>query len=422
MRTRIATTGLAVTALLAATCVATARSDPAQAAPACKPAWALETTPAPPNSTLLNPLPLPGASDAVSSSGAVVDSVNVVGGSSVWFGGHSGAGPWTLRWNGQRIEQAPQQISLLQVGGLAPTYASSFDSDTDGWSLVSPPASVTAGFAQRWHGGRWTTTPLGVSPDPAAYQSRITDVSAISPSNAWVVGTLYPPAEIQGLHPVGALIEHWDGTRWSVVPNPASTQAGVGLVSVTARSANDVWAVGETLSQDPDEQHVTPLIEHYDGTRWTVFPAPPVPDTTAVYARLATVSASGTGNVWAVGVQVNAAGANNVPFAVHFDGNRWSLAGTMPDPGSALSSIYGASATDAWATAQNPITNVASFLHWDGKSWTIVPPPGPREWGLVYNYTAIDGTGPDDIWATGYVENATYGVFTPQIAHLSCHR
>jgi hypothetical protein len=224
------------------------------------------------------------------------------------------------------------------------------------------------------------------------------------------------------LHPVGALIAHWDGTRWSVVPNPASTQAGVGLVSVTARSANDVWAVGETLSQDPDEQHVTPLIEHYDGTRWTVFPAPPVPDTTAVYARLATVSASGTGNVWAVGVQVNAAGANNVPFAVHFDGNRWSLAGTMPDPGSALSSIYGASATDAWATAQNPITNVASFLHWDGKSWTIVPPPGPREWGLVYNYTAIDGTGPDDIWATGYVENATYGVFTPQIAHLSCHR
>lgn len=422
MGTRIATTGLAVTALLATTCaVTTAGSVTAQAAPSCTPAWTLVTTPAPPDSTVINPLPLPGASDVVSSSGAVVDSVNVVGGSSVWFAGHTGVGPWLLRWNGHGIEQAPQQISLLQVGGIAPTSASSFDSDTDGWSLMSPPAAVTAGFAERWDGDRWTATPLAVSPDPAAFQSHITDVLAISPSNAWAVGSLYPAGEILGLHPVGALIEHWDGTRWSVVPNPASSQAGVGLVSLTALSANDIWAVGETLSQDPDEHHVTPLIEHYDGTRWTVFPPPPVPDTTAVYARLTAVSASSPGNVWAVGFQRNKGGADTLPFAVHFDGSRWSVAGTMPDLGTGLESIYAASPTDVWATGQNTTTNVASFLHWDGRTWTTVPPPGPKEWGLIYNYTAIDGTGPDDIWAAGFVDNAAYGVFTPQIAHLSCH-
>jgi hypothetical protein len=45
----------------------------------------------------------------------------------------------------------------------------------------------------------------------------------------------------------GALIEHWNGTGWSVVPNP---NAAGNLQAIAAISANDIWAVGTTGIED----------------------------------------------------------------------------------------------------------------------------------------------------------------------------
>ena len=54
------------------------------------------------------------------------------------------------------------------------------------------------------------------------------------------------------------------------------------------------------------------------------------------------------------------------------------------------------------------------FLHWDGSTWTTVPAPGPREYGLGYSCTAVGGAGPDNVWAVGSVNQY------PLIARLSC--
>ena len=63
------------------------------------------------------------------------------------------------------------------------------------------------------------------------------------------------------------LIEHWDGTSWSVVSSPNLTQGGF-LSAVTAISTNNVWAVGE------DDNLSVDLVEHWDGTSWSVVSSP----------------------------------------------------------------------------------------------------------------------------------------------------
>src|SRR5512135_2821947 len=85
----------------------------------------------------------------------------------------------------------------------------------------------------------------------------------------------------------GPLIEHWDGTKWSLVPTPSAAAAGT-LNAVTATAANDVWAVGFAGGSN--------LVMHFDGTSWSVAPAPLVRN-----SHLSGVSAMSSTDVWAVG-------------------------------------------------------------------------------------------------------------------------
>ena len=67
--------------------------------------------------------------------------------------------------------------------------------------------------------------------------------------------------------PSDALVEHWDGTSWSVVasPNP-NPQGNNSLFAITAVNANDIWAFGLQLKG--------PFSEHWNGTSWSIVPLP----------------------------------------------------------------------------------------------------------------------------------------------------
>src|SRR5438477_12750976 len=54
---------------------------------------------------------------------------------------------------------------------------------------------------------------------------------------------------------------------WRVVPTP-TVRAVAGLDGVTAVSSRDVWAVGGGARR--------PLVEHWDGARWSVVASPAV--------------------------------------------------------------------------------------------------------------------------------------------------
>jgi hypothetical protein len=65
-------------------------------------------------------------------------------------------------------------------------------------------------------------------------------MAAVSANDIWAVGYFYySSGSFFGPH---TLIEHWDGSNWSIVGSPGS--ASWQLNGVAAVSANDVWAVG----------------------------------------------------------------------------------------------------------------------------------------------------------------------------------
>jgi hypothetical protein len=93
------------------------------------------------------------------------------------------------------------------------------------------------------------------------------------------------------------LIEHFDGTKWTVVPSP--TPQGVQIVElwgVSAISTTDVWATGFQELRSTGTN--LPLVMHWDGTAWAIVTAPGQPGQSTTTFGVATV---GPGNVWVAG-------------------------------------------------------------------------------------------------------------------------
>src|SRR5260221_4329072 len=199
--------------------------------------------------------------------------------------------------------------------------------------------------------GQWNVVP---SPNGGP-QSKLNGVTAISANNVWAVGT-------DRFHNQ-PLIEHWDGTQWSLVPSPGS---GL-LLNISGSSANDIWAVGTTSLFAPN--HV--LIEHWDGTQWSIVSGANLPH--ANTSALDGVTAISSDNVWATG---SYAGPNaGLSLVEHWDGTQWSV---VPSPNvgqsDGLSSVAAVSPNDIWAVGgffvaqgQPPQPLIE---HWDGTQWS----------------------------------------------------
>jgi hypothetical protein len=239
-------------------------------------------------------------------------------------------------------------------------------------------------------------TTLGISPAAQAWTchdgwaieesaappgSGISDVVAIAPNDAWLVGTLNSTA----------LTRHWDGVNWITVPNPATDPSG--LVAVTAGSSSDVWAVGAEVG--------SPLFMHWDGIEWTTVPDP-IPPVGATGVSMFGVSATSTGEAWAVGYYYNNVDYYSRTLAFQWKGSMWSH---VPTPtGAYYSAFYGVHAlseSDAWAVGyQSVIGGLPLTLaeRWDGSEWTTVPMADPYPLAYVWGVSAIAS----DAWAVGY--------------------
>ena len=86
-----------------------------------------------------------------------------------------------------------------------------------------------------------------------------------------------------------SLIEHWNGSAWSIATGAVSSAR---LYSITALSASNIWVVGET-----GNRAVTPVVEHFDGTAWHLVAQPVF----TYDSFLISISAAGPNDIWAVG-------------------------------------------------------------------------------------------------------------------------
>jgi hypothetical protein len=267
------------------------------------------------------------------------------------------------------------------------------------WAIITVSLMAMAWFdpAVAFEGFHWSSTArcgpaweIVSSPDPGAGTDELLGVTALSSDDAWAVGTFGP--KIGGK--TRTLTEHWDGQAWSVVPSPNLGHRDE-LVAVYAVSSDDVWSVGSSVD---DIGSVRQLTEHWNGARWSIS-APPVPE--SVPAFLTGVAARSAGDVWAVGEY-----SDHRTLVNHWNGSVWKMV-KSPSPGDPDNDLFGASAiskNDAWAVGdfdrldQSPQTKTLAE-HWNGLRWTKVasPNPDPLSNGL-YGVDAVSST---DVWAVG---------------------
>ncbi len=82
------------------------------------------------------------------------------------------------------------------------------------------------------------------SPNVGSGNNQLQAITAITSSDTWAVGSSAPDSSSASQ----ALIEHWNGTQWSVVSSPQPNGWTSDLTGVAAISGNDVWAVGSYVS------------------------------------------------------------------------------------------------------------------------------------------------------------------------------
>src|SRR5207249_2539653 len=111
--------------------------------------------------------------------------------------------------------------------------------------------------------GVWSTV---ASPNVGTSTNFLNGVTALSVKNVWAVGT-------EGNGNGGlTLVEHWTGTRWKVVASPnVNGSLSDSLSGVAAVAANNIWAVGNYYDASNSQQT---LIEHWNGTSWSIVPSP----------------------------------------------------------------------------------------------------------------------------------------------------
>ncbi len=225
-------------------------------------------------------------------------------------------------------------------------------------------------LVEHWNGTRWRLVPSPSGP------GSLNDVAATAADDAWAVGA----------HRGRAVIEHWDGVAWRIVPSPnvgASSFEGV-----AAASPRDAWAVGSRgeCCEGP------PLVEHWDGSGWHVISMP----ASAAKQSLTGVSIAGDGEIW-------------TNCLVSPDGIRWQER-VPPRIDYSRCVSLGAFAVDAHDPG-DVWGDVGVLARWDGRHWQRHPlyPDG-------VSVTGIAAISSRDVWAAGS-QDCCGGAYSDFLAH-----
>jgi hypothetical protein len=305
-------------------------------------------------------------------------SVSAVSETDVWSVGDGDREPLMLRWNGTAWAR-----TALSGKGLPGLNAVSADSADDAWAVgaINGPHGAIDDLAMHWNGTAWTKVAIPSPGKGSPIVDILNGVSALSPSDAWAVGL----EDLPGGNLV-ALALHWNGTAWTQVAIPHPIRGGE-LFAVTALSASDVWAFGDSL------------ILHWDGTAWTKVTSPLGSET--VFGA----SALSPGDIWAAGYT-----GFGTSLVLHWNGTAWTPQ-PSPNPGGSgrddFSRLFGVSAlsdTNAWAVGNyghltaNGSVSKPLILHWNGTSWTQTASPS---FSRSADLNSVVTLSPADAWAVG---------------------
>lgn len=322
-------------------------------------------------------------------------SVATISASDVWAVGSqmSTNTPQTLieQWNGKvwKVISSPNASSSdNDLFGVAA------DSTSDVWAVgrYSPSGSKTfQALIEQWNGTAWSVVP---SPNPGTF-SELSSVVALASNNVWAAGNYSSSG------PTKTLIEHWDGHSWSVINSPNKGVNSSQLNGLTAVSAKDIWAVG-SFQKGSNPGTSQTLVEQWKGSAWRVVNSPNV---TALNNSLSAVTATSAHDLWAVGAASNPSSNTAQTLIEHYNGSQWSIvksANVASD--NFLQGVTAVSSKLVWAVGFSfgNLGGVKTLIErWNGSKWRIVSSPDPSSmFNDLQGVAHIPGS--NQVWAVGY--------------------
>lgn len=293
--------------------------------------------------------------------------------------------PILEHWNGSTWKMASPPASATGNGFGAMTIV---PGTPEVWVLSG------GGFTELWNGSAWQQIPTANVNTPS-----LSSIVALSTTNAWLVGNYYQSPQM----PNAALIEHWNGTTWSQVTAayPKGSQHTF-LNAITALSATNIWAVGSYDNGITSPGYT--LVEHWNGTTWSLISAPnPGPNNNVL---LSVSRIPNTNDLWAVGFEFNGSQTQNL--IEYWNGTVWSLV-TVPQPGvgGQLSGVVALSANSAWVVGNYTNGQGDEYTlteYWNGTTWNVISSPNPSTYSSLSSLVSVPGS--TTLWAVGSYYNS----------------
>jgi hypothetical protein len=283
---------------------------------------------------------------------AILSAVSASSATDAWAVGRtqvnkSSFAPLGLQWNGTTWSVSPSFATAL-AGQIADGVADI--SPTDAYAIGGGLGSAPRGLVAQWNGSTWSRVTVPV-PGGAGPTSTLNAISANGPDDVWIVGT-YELSSTDLRRETYSL--NWNGSAWSVVPMPLNPSSNINafyqLNGIQVNSPTDVWAVGE--SSVVDSTTSSDLIEHWNGTAWSIVPSP----SPGSGDSLTGVTTSNAANdVWAVGVTQPAGTTEAQTLTLNWNGTAWTTVAS-PDNGnpSVLNSVSASpEAGTVWAVGES---------------------------------------------------------------------
>ena len=254
-----------------------------------------------------------------------------------------------LHWNGTTWSVSPGFSAALSPLGGASAAGVADISPGDAYAIGNS-ATTAVGSLVHWNGTAWSPVPL---PLPAGAHSNTTlnAISARGPGDVWIVGTFLDSASGRN----ETFSEHFNGTAWKVVRMPPVKSPNLNAFfqfnGIQANGPRDVWAVGDRGVIDvPDSQKT--LIEHFNGTAWSIVPSP---SPGSIDALSGVTTSNAAHNVWAVGADVPAGKSAGRTLTLNWNGTAWNV---VASPNTGSTDVVGAVATDpraaiVWAVGES---------------------------------------------------------------------
>jgi hypothetical protein len=282
--------------------------------------------------------------------------------------GQSRFGVLAERWNGTRwkIQGVPTPAGghSSGLGGISCT-STSFCMAAGAYFTTSNQSGPAKPFAERWNGRRWRILAI---PEPAgAVQTFFGSVSCTSRSSCMAVGEQHSAKGV-----VHTVAERWNGASWSVQPTPNPPHApGASLSGVACPGPSDCIAAGLMLDSFGNPGGV--LAERWNGSRWTIQPAP----SPAGALGLSNVACSGHASCTAVGL--SSTGLGGMVLAERWNGAKWQI---QPTPFIPALSVRTSSPPAVACPTRTACSAVAGY-----------EAPGPTSVTLAERWDGIGGKG-----------------------------